>query len=169
MLCFSKVKIKVDSLAVIKPFAARFANSKKIYILPAPLPPPPVAHAPIPTTLLSPSTAARPKWKTHLNGCRRKTNNMNCAPRAPRTTTSQNSSHNPLSPLPFHVSEVDGSATVPGGCRIRRKITRAYLGLSQARAINAHCAVTVKNEVAVQGAEQGVGQGDRHGDGRGRK
>lgn len=169
MLCFSKVKIKVDSLAVIKPFAARFANSKKIYILPAPLPPPPVAHAPIPTTLLSPSTTARPKWKTHLNGCRRKTNNMNCAPRAPRTTTSQNSSHNPLSPLPFPVSEVAGPATVPGGCRIRRKITRAYLGLSQARAINAHCAVTVKNEVAVQGAEQGVGQGDRHGDGRGRK
>lgn len=71
----------------------------------------------------------------------------------------------PLLPLP--VSEVDGPATVPGGCRIRRKITRAYLGLSQARAINAHCAVTVKNEVAVQGAEQGVGQGDRHGDGRG--
>lgn len=65
--------------------------------------------------------------------------------------------------------EVDGPATVPGGCRIRRKITRAYLGLSQARAINAHCAVTVKNEVAVQGAEHGVGQGHRHGDGRGRK
>lgn len=55
---------------------------------------------------------------------------------------------------PFSLCEVDGSATVPGGCRIRRKITRAYLGLSQARAINAHCAVTVKNEVAVQGAEQ---------------
>lgn len=55
---------------------------------------------------------------------------------------------------PFPLSEVDGPATVPGGCRIRRKITRAYLGLSQARAINAHCAVTVKNEVAVQGAEQ---------------
>lgn len=130
MLCFSKVKIKVDSPAVIKPFAARFANSKKIYILPAPLPPPSVAYAPIPVTLLSPSTAARPKWKTHLNGCRRKTNNMNCAPCAPRTTTSQNSSHNPM-PLSLPSSRWMGLRLCPAGAEFVEKSRALILALAK--------------------------------------
>lgn len=78
---------------------------------------------------------------------RRKTRNMNCDSPTPAVHKSKLQPH-PHSPL-------SDFSTVPGGCRIRRKITRAYLSLSQAHAINAHCAVTVKNEVAVQRAEQG--------------
>lgn len=149
------LKNKVDSSAVIKPFDARFANSKKciyayiVYICFSPRTRPHTSD-----TLIA-LDGGTPQMENSFE-CqqrRRKTWNMTCDPTPP--CTSQNFSHTPTLPLDF--------STVPGGCRIRRKITRAYLGLSQAHAINAQCAVTVKNEVAVQRAEQGelakVGQG----------
>lgn len=141
-LTFSKVKIKVDSSAVIKPFGARFANSKKknIYIYffrshPAHTPP-----------YQRHSYRPRRRWRHAPNGkliwmaAEKKDAEYELCP-VQRVLQQVKTSANPPSP---HFS------TVPGGCTIRRKITRAYLGLSQAHAINAHCAVTVKNEVAVQ-------------------
>lgn len=121
----TKVKIKVGSSDVIKPFAARFANSKNILWPPA-------------LCALIAGRRARPKarliWIVEDEDKKKQERERGREFR--RQARNKSKFEQPLQPM----------GVCARWAQIRRKITRAYLNLNQTHAINAHCAVTVKNE-----------------------